>query len=110
MSDPAAELAPVMVDVHLVALPVPLWARAQEWGDELTREFTLIAAGLREQGSHTEVPVRLIELIDALTARYGHLNVAQEAQLAAAAESGQEAIDELVFHAPDQAGEATVQL
>jgi hypothetical protein len=93
-----------------LGVPVSVWARAQERTDELIREFTLIAADLREQGGHSDVPVRLIELVEALTARYGGLSAAQEAQLAAAADRGVDTIDDLVFHVPPEAAEASVAL
>jgi hypothetical protein len=99
-----------LVEVHLLGLPVPVWARAQERTDELIREFTLIAADLRQQGGHTDVPVRLIELVDALTAQYGGLSTTQEAQLSAAADAGEERIEDLVFHVPPEAAAAAIAL
>jgi hypothetical protein len=100
MSDPAGtgDRAPLL-EVRIVQIPVPVWARAQEHGDELLREFALIAEQLRSEGSHSDVPVRLTELVAALTTRYGSLNADQEAQLADAARRGVPEID-LTFEAP----------
>ena len=101
---------PTLVEVHLVDMPVPVWARAQERTDELIREFTLIAADLREQGGHTDVPVRLVELVDALTAQYGGLSTTQDAQLGAAADAGENSIQDLVYHVPPEAAAAAIAL
>jgi len=105
MSDAAAAL----IEVEVRQIPVPLWARTQEHIDELLREFTLIAARLREQSGPLEVPVRLVQLVEELTQQYGGLNTDQENRLAAAAASGEQEID-LVYRIPPQAGEATRHL
>ncbi len=110
MSETEPTSSPALVEVHLLGLPVPEWARAQERTDELIREFTLIAADLREQGGHSDVPVRLIELVDALTAQYGGLSTTQEAQLSAAADGGEDSIEDLVFHVPPEAAAAATAL
>ena len=41
-----------LIDVHLLALPVPLAARSQQHFEELMREFVLIATG--HQQGHSE--------------------------------------------------------
>jgi hypothetical protein len=110
MSEPGRAHLAELAEVHLLGEPVSTWAQAQERTDELLREFTLIAADLREQGEHGEVPVRLVELIEALTARYGGLSVDQDAQLVVAAENGLDTIEDLVFMVPPEAGEASLQL
>jgi len=110
VSSRATDDAAVM-EVHLLRLPVPVWAEAQEHGDELIREFALIAGQLRTEGSHADVPVRLTELIEVLTSRYGSLSAAQEAQLADAAERGVPEIEHLIFPAvPVHAAEAAIQI
>jgi hypothetical protein len=97
-------------EVHLIGLPVPLWGRAQQQGDELVRELTLIASQVHDHHRPTSVPVRLVELVDALTARYGTFSAEQEARLAAAAARGEAEIDELVFRVPPEAGVAAADL
>jgi hypothetical protein len=114
MTEPPGTSDPALAEVHLIGLPVPVWAKAQEHADELIREFTLIAGQLHDHHRHhpdaVPVPVRLVELVEALTARYGSLSVAQEARLAAAAASGHAEIDDMVFHVPPEAAEAARQL
>jgi len=100
----------VLVDVHLIGLPVTLWARAQEHTDELIREFTLLAAQLRESGGHHELPVRLVQLIEELTARYSGLTNEQETRLATAALNGVQTIDDLGFRVPASTAEAAAHL
>jgi hypothetical protein len=104
-----SDIAPVLVDVEVRQIPVPLWARTQEHIDELLREFTLIAARLREQSATLEVPVRLVQLIEEVTQQYGGLNTDQENRLAAAAQAGEQEID-LVYRIPPDAAAATRHL
>ncbi len=95
-----------MVAIPILGIPVPIWARTQEHIDELLREFTLIAAQLREDPEPAGVPLRLVEVIELLTAQYGGLNTDQENRLADAARQGQAEID-LVYQVPPQAAEAS---
>jgi len=99
-----------LLEVHLVGVPVALWAEAQQHTDELIREFTLLAVSLRETGSHSEVPVRLVELLEALTERYSAVTAEQETILATAALRCQAEIDDLVFRVPAEAAAAGVHL
>jgi hypothetical protein len=111
VSDPSsARVSAALVEVHLVGLPVALWARTQEHTDELIREFTLLASQLRESGAHHEVPVRLVRLLEELTAQYSGLTTEQETRLATAALNGVAVIDDLVFRVPAQAAEAGAHL
>ncbi len=93
---------PELVAVPVLGIPVPIWARTQEHIDELLREFTLIAAQLRDRPSAADVPVRLIQLIKELTDDYGDLNTDQEDRLAKAAEAGITEID-LIYQVPREA-------
>jgi hypothetical protein len=97
-----------LVDVRLVAVPVPVWSRAQEHADDLIREFTLIAAD-REREVAREVPARLIDLVAELTEQYGGISTEQEAALAQAATDGIEALD-LTFRLPPLAAQAATHL
>ncbi|HEX3540162.1 MAG TPA: hypothetical protein VHT75_06910 [Acidimicrobiales bacterium] len=105
MTAPGSEL----IAVPLLQIPVPIWARSQEHIDELLREFTLISAQLRQQPGPSDVPVRLIQLIEELTQQYGGLNTDQENRLAEAAASGLTELD-LLYHVPPQAAEASQRL
>jgi hypothetical protein len=105
MSDSPVEL----VDVEIRRIPVPIWSRTQEHIDELLREFTLIAARLKEQSGPSDVPVRLIELVEKLTSQYGGLNTDQENRLADAADAGVAELD-LVYHVPPDAVGASREL
>lgn len=103
-----------MTQVALLELPVTLWARAQEQTDELLREMTLIAEGLRGEASGVDagqsaehLPVRLIDLVAELTADFGGVSTAQEQELASAAAAGQKVISALLFDVPPEAAAAS---
>jgi hypothetical protein len=96
-----------LVEVRVLELPVPLWAKSQEHFQDLMREFALIAGN--SGASLHPVPARLLELVETLTAEYAGVSEAQEAELAAAAEAGTASLD-LVFWAPPQAGPAAEDL
>jgi len=106
----SSQVEPVLMEVHLLGLPVRLWAKSQEHIDELTREFTLLAVQLGENVGHHEVPVRLVQLIQELTERYRALTTEQETLLATAALNGVEEIDDLSFRVPAGAADAAVHL
>lgn len=94
-----------LVQIHLLELPVPLAARAQEHFQELLREFTLISSdssGSGEDGEH--VPARLLQLVDVLTQRYGGMNTAAEDRLEDAIAQGRPVIDDHVLEVPSPAG------
>ena len=96
-----------VVDVRLLQLPVEVWARTQEHTDELLREFALMSA---DPESAPDVPVRLTQLIEVLTATYSGVSTEQEAEMYAASEAGRPEIAELVFTVPRAAAEACVVL
>jgi hypothetical protein len=100
---------PELVSIPVLRIPVAIWARTQEHIDELLREFTLIAAQLRDHRENPDVPVRLIELVKHLTDEYGGLNTDQENRLADAAQEGLGELD-LVYHVPPEATEACIRL
>jgi hypothetical protein len=113
MSAPPAgeELATVV----LRGLPVPVHARASEHGQELQREFTLLHLQLERQGADpdestgSDVPRRLVELVEVLQGRYAVYTTEQEDQLEAAIEQGAESID-LTFRVPRDAARASLDL
>ena len=93
-------------DVHLLQVPVDVWSRTQEHTDELLREFALIAADPATAGA---VPARLTRLVEQLNQIYGGVGTEQENQLFAAAEAGQQVIEDLAFAVPAAtAGACTV--
>jgi hypothetical protein len=96
-----------LVEVHLLGIPVPLWAAAQEHFQDLMREFALIAGSSASAGH--PVPQRLLDLVDQLVSEYGGLNDAQEDELAAAHLAGVDSLD-LIFRVPPQAADAAVTL
>lgn len=98
-----------VVEVHLLQVPVPLWAKAQQLTDELLREFALAAAQADDEQAH-HLPGRLTALIETLTARFDGVSTAQEEQLFAAAAAGQDVIDDLAFRVPPEAAPASREL
>ena len=107
MSTQPTELHPV----HLLQLPVQLWAASQEHHDELLREFALMTAGGEDRdGEAPTVPVRLLRLVEQLTASFAGSSDEQRARLFAAAARGDEVMDDLEFALPLAAGPACVAL
>lgn len=97
-----------LVEVHLLGLPVEIHRAASEHSDELQREFAL----LRVQQSDAEtsdVPARLLALIDDLGERFAGFTESTEADLEDAMDRGDESID-LVFRVPPAAKEAAEAL
>src|ERR1700722_5710195 len=75
-----------LIEVSILRIPVAIWSQTQQHLDEVLREFTLMAAQLRESPEKAQdVPVRLIQLVEELTENFGGLNTDQENRLAAAA-------------------------
>lgn len=95
-----------LAEVHLLQVPVQVWARSQEHVDELLREFSLIAADPAAAGA---VPARLTSLVRQVTEMYSGVGSEQESLLFAAAEAGQAALD-LDFSVPVAVTEACVLL
>jgi hypothetical protein len=84
---------------HVNGLPVALQARAQEHADGLARELTLAGAALRQGSNTRDLPARLVDLIEALSAEYSLFTVEQEKQIADAIAAGQDTID-LTYQRP----------
>ncbi|MCU1591072.1 MAG: hypothetical protein JWP11_2328 [Frankiales bacterium] len=87
-------------EARILQLPVRVWARSQEQHDALMREFALMSVPSDEADRQRHVPSRLTQLIDTLTADFEGVATEQEQQLFAAAEAGQDVIDELVYTMP----------
>jgi anti-sigma B factor antagonist len=87
--------------VHVVGLPLDVRRRASEHGETLRRELAFV-----EHASDPEAaPARLHQLSASLTARFGALTAAQDAEATAAQEAGQATID-LVYHLPLEVADA----
>ena len=89
--------------VRLLRFPVDVWARSNEHWEGLRREFALIALH-----RDSDVPRRLLELVEALVGEYQE-TVADAARLRDEAHlRGDKEVPELVYHLPRQAGAAAV--
>jgi hypothetical protein len=97
----------VLHEVHLLRLPVPLWARAQEQLDALLREFTMISLGHPEDD---DVPQRLLALMAGFDARFPNVGEAPEALLREAATNGVPVIDDLVYASVPEGADACTAL
>jgi hypothetical protein len=97
----------VLHQVHLLELPVPLWARAQEQLDALLREFTMIALG---QPEDDDVPQRLLALMAGFAVRFPNVDGAPEEQLRQALADGVEVLPDLVYASQTEGAEACVSL
>jgi hypothetical protein len=98
-----------VVTVQILGLPVPLHARAAEHGEELQREFVLIAEQLRHAEDGPSLPRRLLDLIAVLESRYSGFTAQQEEILDRAVARGERTVD-LTFRVPADAAEAVVTL
>ena len=102
---------PQLHPVRMLQLPVQVWAASQEHHDELLREFALMTAGLEDRdGEAPPVPVRLLRLVEHLTASFAGSSDEQRGRLFAAAARGDEVMDVLEFSLPEAAGPACAQL
>ena len=98
-----------LVVLRIVGLPVPVHLRASEHGDELMREFALIAAGSADGAGNTGVPARLTALVDELRGRFAGFTLQPETELAEAAALGADSID-LEYRLPPEAIQAAADL
>ena len=76
--------------------PLRLWARQQEYTEELLREFALLLIGERSSDLHSAAPGRLVEFADTFTATYGPLLTAIQDERRSALERGLDRIDSRV--------------
>ena len=97
------------IEVHLLALPVPVAARAREHFEELIREFALVHAGASD-GQGPEVPRRLMDMVEALTTRFAGVNDEASQRLEEAIDRGDALIEDHVMVLPPEAGPASQAL
>jgi hypothetical protein len=95
-----------LIEVHLLALPVPLAARSQQHFEELMREFILITAGHQQGQSEHQVPTRLMTLVETLVQQFGAAAGPAEERLADSIDRGDQVIDDHVLEVPAEAGPA----
>lgn len=93
--------------VRLLALPVGRYAQAQEHNDGLMREFALIS--FRRPEDPSDVPKRMLTVVDELRTRFGSFTDRPRAELARAVERGDASID-LDYAVPPEAGPAAAAL
>jgi len=105
-----ATAAEALHEVHLLEIPVPLWAKTQEQTDGLLREFALAADVTDEAARERHLPTRLTALIDELSSQFAGVSTEQEQRLYAAAAAGQPVIPDLVYVVPGAAAEASQAL
>jgi hypothetical protein len=99
-------------EVRLVGVPIALHAAAQEHSAELMREMYLIAQQLHAAGDGgvaEHLPVRLVQVVEALTGEYSGWTATQDRQLEKAVADGASSID-LAYQIPVGAGAAAEQL
>jgi hypothetical protein len=91
--------APDLVEVHLLDYPLDLYLRAQEHADDLIRELTLIANSAAVEGGHSDLPARLLVLVEQLTHQYAGVSDDVEKQRDAALDHGETRMD-LTYRVP----------
>lgn len=101
MTDTARDL----VEIELRDFPVPISSTAQEHGDGLMREFSLIATGEASDA----VPHRLLRLAERLEEQFGVYTTSYEQEVEAARARGAESIT-VRLHVPSAARAAAVEL
>jgi len=94
----------VLCTVRIIGMPLALQAAAQQKSDELVREFQLIAEGQSREGTHTELPQRLLQLIEQLSGQYGSFTSEQDEQMAEALAAGRQSVD-LTYEFPESVAE-----
>ena len=94
-----------MVDVRLVGFPLRVWQVATEHHEELRREFALLMLS----STHSDVPRRLIELIEDITVRFAGATESGDVERDAALARGEESVD-LTFRVPAAGRDASIAL
>lgn len=92
-----------LVTIRLLGLPVAIHAQSSEHSDELMREFTYIRAQSADPDA-SDVPSKLLDLVDELTGRFSGFTAGSQAELDAAIADGKTSIDLEYVVPPDVAG------
>ncbi|MCU1593856.1 MAG: hypothetical protein JWO12_1248 [Frankiales bacterium] len=95
--------------VHLLELPVPLAAQAQQWFEELMREFALIHGGAADH-ERPQTPGRLTAMVDALVSRFAGVNDDARDRLEEAIDRRDLVIADHVMQMPAEAAAASIGL
>jgi hypothetical protein len=98
-----------LITILILGMPVPVYLRASEHGDELMREFALIAASAAGAGGELEVPTRLTAVVEEMRGRFSGFTLQPEAELADAARRRVDVIN-LEYRLPRDAIQAVADL
>ncbi len=98
-----------LLTVRIIGFPLDVWRRAQQHHEELMREFALLSIQQTQPGSSHDVPRRLLDLIDAVQARYAGVSEAPNAERDAAIARGEKTVD-LTFQVPPEVKQACLDL
>lgn len=109
MSESPASKALDRVEVHLVDYPLDLYLRAQEHADDLIRELTLIANSRAVEAGQSDLPARLLVLVEQLTHQYAGVSDDVEKERDAALDRGETTID-LTYRVPREIADAVRHL
>ena len=108
MSDADPRPSDQLRNVWLLGFPLDVHVRAQEHADGLIREFSLIAQD-RAAGNASDVPARLLSIVNELSAQYSGVSSEPEAKRDDAIERGQHQVD-LHYRVPVSAASASTHL
>jgi hypothetical protein len=89
----SAQPATPLVTVRLLDYPLDIYLRAQEHADDLIRELTLIANSRAVETGHSDLPARLLVLVEQLTHQYAGISDAAELRRDAAIDRGEKRVD-----------------
>lgn len=95
------------VQVRLLATPLKVWQRSVDHHDELMRELSLLA--LAPTAATTDLPTRLVELVEVLGRQYGAASARPDAERDDALARGLDRLD-LVYDVPPAAAEGASAL
>ena len=101
----SASAAADIVVVRLLRFPLDVYQRSTEQFEGLKREFTLLALG-----QSNDIPRRLVELVESLTAEYADTVSAADRAREEAIARGQREIAELLYEAPRAAAGGAIAL
>ncbi len=98
-----------LVEVRLLDYPLDLFLRAQEHADDLIRELTLIANSAAVETGQSDLPARLLVLVEQLTHQYAGISTEAEKARDAALDRGETRTD-LTYRVPAHIAQAVQHL